>query len=228
MLSGRAREWYWRYRKQVQILTCNEFCEALKYQFKDFKTNFDIYEELRNRKMKPNESFETFYDSISAIVDRLDKPIAETELIEIVSHNLRSEIRHELLYVPIYSIAHLRKLVQIREHLLNTDYLRKNSAKIIPQMGLRHHVAEVAFPDNNANADLSFPYENTVEALQHSIKCWNCDKIGHYWDDCLEERKVFCYGCGEKNTYKPQCTKCSTKRLIPKNFHTQNVPQNRP
>lgn len=40
--------------------------------------------------------------------------------------------------------------------------------------------------------------------------CWNCSDIGHTFTDCVAARTVFCYGCGEKNTYKPQCTTCNS------------------
>lgn len=229
LLTGRAREWYWRYHRQVETLSWKEFCEALKYQFKDFKSSFDIYEELRNRKMKPQESFEMFYDSVCKILDRLEKPIQESELVEILSHNLRPEIRHELLYVPVYSIAHLRKLVQMRENLLGDDYYRKNALiRNTGYTGVRKQVAEVEYTEDTTHIDMSLPLGNSVDAIQQHIKCWNCDQVGHYWEDCLEERKVFCYGCGEKNSYKPQCVKCSSKRRISKNFQALNPPPKHP
>ncbi|KAI8116720.1 hypothetical protein CVS40_11276 [Lucilia cuprina] len=83
LLSGKARDWYWRYHKQVDNIQWEEFCAAIKYQYKDFKSNFDLREELRNRKMKSSESFDTFFEAISVIIDRLDRPIPESELIEI-------------------------------------------------------------------------------------------------------------------------------------------------
>lgn len=42
-----------------------------------------------------------------------------------------------------------------------------------------------------------------VEALVRVYRCWNCEEEGHGCDMCMKERKVFCYGCGEKNIYKP-------------------------
>lgn len=76
----------------------------LKHQYKDFKSNYDLKKEIRNRKMKPNETFETFYESVSSLLDKLEIHISETELIEILTRNLRPGIRHELLFVPIFSI----------------------------------------------------------------------------------------------------------------------------
>lgn len=217
LLTGKARDWFWRYHKQVDSVQWSEFCSALRYQYKDFRSSFDIREEIRNRKMKSGESFESFYESVCSILDRLETPMAESELVEILVRNLRADIRHELLYVPIYSIAHLRKLVQMRENLLGEDFYRRGSAQ-------RNHaplnirkVADIATQDD-------MPNEFQVDAMrqsQISVKCWNCDDIGHFWEDCLKDRTIFCYGCGAKNVYKPQCTVCASKKLqYPKNQYS--------
>lgn len=216
LLTGKAREWFWRYRKQVQSIVWPDFCAAIRYQYKDFKSDSDIREELRSRKQKPGESFESFYDSFSMILDRLTTPIPETELIEMVRRNLRPDIRHELLYVPIFSIAHLRKLIQMRENLLNDESCRRQfAARTMNVPHPRKNVAEVEFfhdpiTDTDLENDLSVEALNTGPVVS---KCWNCQEPGHFWEDCLKERSVFCYGCGAKNTYKPNCPKCISKRI---------------
>lgn len=87
------------------------FCVALKYQYKEFKSCFDKKKEIRNRRGTPSENFESFYETISTLLDRLDTPMPEHEL-------------KELLYVPIFSITHLRKLVMC-ESLLGEECFRK-------------------------------------------------------------------------------------------------------
>lgn len=164
--------------------------------------------------MKPTETFEAFYDSILSMLDRLDQPMEEQEVIEILTRNLRPEIRHELLYVPIFSLAHLRKLVQMRESLLSEDQFRRGmSAKIIPNQGIRK-IADIDF--DGCNDSFTEDKVQLVDAVQQPprpVKCWNCNEFGHCWEDCEAERNIFCYGCGEKNTYKPQCAKCSSRKL---------------
>lgn len=61
---------------------------------------------------------------MTSIHDRLPTQMSELELIEILTRNLRPEIRQELLYIPVNSLAHLRKLVHMRENFLNDDYVR--------------------------------------------------------------------------------------------------------
>lgn len=208
LLTGKARDWYWRYHKQVDRIQWDEFCSALRYQFKDFKSNFDVREEVRNRKMRPWETFEAFYENICSMLDRLETPIPETELVEILTRNLRPDIRHELLYVPIYSLAHLRKLVQMRENLLADDSFSQRASSKAPS---------ISFPKfSESEKDQTNSYELSVDAVsrgQNVSKCWNCEEFGHHWEDCLKDRIVFCYGCGTKNVYKPQCSRCSLRKI---------------
>lgn len=69
----------------------------------------------------------------------------EAEFIEIIVRNLRPDIRQDLLYVPIRSLSHLRKLVQMRENFLNDEYVRRTLVPRNQVMGFhqRKQVAEV-------------------------------------------------------------------------------------
>lgn len=220
LLSGKARDWYWRYHKNVHAINWNDFCRDLKNQYKDFKSSFDIREEIRNRKQKPGEPFEVFFEAISTIMDRLASPISEPDLIEIITRNLRPEIRQDLLYIHIDSISHLRKLVQIRENFLNDEYVRRSLANKPLSYFPRKHVAEIELQDNTQeNLSLNENSINAVQATPTLTKCWNCDEFGHHWEDCLEKKIIHCYGCGAKNILKPNCPKCCSKRItVSKNY----------
>lgn len=214
LLTGKAKNWYWRYRKQVLTVEWDDFCEAIRSQYRDFKTSYDVREEIRNRKQKPGETFDSFYEVVSSIVDRLSTPMTESELVEILTRNLRPEIRQDLLYVYVDSISQLRKLVQKRENFLNDEHVRRNLMNRNTNTYLpRRQIAEI---DNElSNDDHTIPSDNSIDAIkgpQKSFHCWNCGEIDHHWEDCLQERKVFCYGCGTKEIYKPNCPNCLAKK----------------
>lgn len=228
LLTGKARDWFWRYHKQVPSVTWPEFCDAIRNQYKEVKSAYDIREEIRNRKQRPNESFDAFFETISGLIDRLPSPMTETELVEIIQRNLRPDIRQDLLYVSIGSMFELRRLVQKRENFLNDEHVRRNLATR-PQNSnfvARKHIAEV--DEDNQIENHNELNENFVEALQkteQNQKCWNCDTSGHHWQDCVQQRTVFCYGCGVKNVYKPNCLKCNIKKQnFPKHFPTVGPP----
>lgn len=222
LLTGKARDFYWRYHKHHERIDWEDFCEEIKCQYADCKSTFDIREEIRNRKQRSGETFDTFYDSICSIMDHLPSPLSDMELIEILTRNLRPEIRQDLLYIPVHSIPHLRKLVQKRETFLNDEHVRKNFDFRSSGRMLGRKVAEINFSEDLEDFSSSETPEPEVNAVQISgktIRCWNCDEPDHFWDDCLQERKIFCYGCGAKATYKPQCPKCSNRKVtLSKNF----------
>lgn len=227
LLTGKAREWYWRYHKQVPSVNWDEFCHAIKGQYKEMKSTFDLREEIRNRKQRAGESYDTFFDALSTIADRLPRPMSEEEFIEIIARNLRPEIRQDLLYVPIRSLSHLRKLVQMRENFLSDEYVRRtlNQRSQNPSLVPRRQISEI---EQGVNMDNESEY--LVEAVQKSdppnvFRCWNCDSSGHHWHDCLEDRTIFCYGCGAKDTYKPQCPKCLSRNQTSSKNLRQMGPQ---
>ena len=54
------------------------------------------------------EKFDSYYDSILQITDRIQTPVSEFELLEIIKRKMKLEIRKELLHFSINSIAQLR------------------------------------------------------------------------------------------------------------------------
>lgn len=46
-----------------------------------------------------------------------------------------------------------------------------------------------------------------IKALK-KIKCWICDETFHRYHDLRQSRRIFCYGCGSLEVYKPSCEKC--------------------
>lgn len=93
-------------------------------------------------------------------------------------------------------------------------------------------VADSQFPvgvasRTNDRSELVCALDPAAEKLPY-IVCWNCDDLGHTFMDCTAPRIVFCYGCGAKNVYRPQCTKCNSRvcsgnerRNIQQTGHTQ-------
>lgn len=170
MLSGRAREWLWRYRKQVTCVKWEYFCQGIRSQYGDFKTSSDLREEIRNKKQKPGESFDIFFDSISAIIDRLDTPMSETETVETLTRNLRPEIRQDLLYIPIRSVSQLRQLVHKRENFLNDEYVRRTigSRNNFP---VRRQIAEVGCDEISEDFTKDLNAVDALQANSHNSSC---------------------------------------------------------
>lgn len=117
LFEGKAKRWFWRYHHSVGDLDWFGICEDLRRNFKDFRTDFEIKESLRNLKQKAGESFENYLDHILTTADSLRHPLSEQELVEIVVRNLQPDIRLELLHLDLRSISDLRKACRRRENL---------------------------------------------------------------------------------------------------------------
>lgn len=106
--------------------------------------------------------------------------------------------------------------MQLRESFLNEEHVRRNfMIKTQNTFASCRHIAEIYLENTIIPTGIDFSNESSVDAVSKKEiipRCWNCDQLGHYFEDCLQERTIFCYGCGAKNTYKPQCVKCQNRK----------------
>lgn len=206
LFDSKASDWFWRYHKSVSEIRWPSLCEALRRQYKDTRTDVDYREKIRDRKQKANESFDSFYDSIVQLTDRLNQPIPESTLVEIIRRNLLPEIQYEILNIQVFSIAHLRDICRKREFFLQDMQTRQNYGKPLP---IRKRVSEVQANFDFATDEDASEYEDVEEV---ALVCWNCKRNGHRYQDCVSERRVFCYGCGTADVYKPNCPRCNVSK----------------
>lgn len=211
LFTNDAKDWYWRYRRSVERITWTSLCEALRTNFQQHKSDFEIKEQIRSRKQGVTESFDDFRNAVLKLAESLQSPLPEPELIEILQHNLRPRIRQQLLYVPINSVAQLRKLCLKGESLANEIVKSTNSQTMVSQRHhLRRNVNELQCDDDlSENLDYEID-EVSKTSVKGKVLCWNCKGEGHRYYDCLEERTVFCYGCGAPDIYRPKCPDCSS------------------
>ncbi|XP_039226694.1 uncharacterized protein LOC120320615 [Drosophila yakuba] len=203
LFEGKANEFYWRYHKAHGDIQWNSFCTALRLQFRDSRDDCDIEELIRNSKQKQNESFDSFYDTISGLVDQLEHPWTTSKLIRVLRNYLRPEIRHEILNIDIKTVSDLRQICRRRETFL-ADVKRVSG--YVRSTPFKREVAEFS---QEYDTQLESEPENEADVEAFSLLCWNCRKEGHRYQDCVSERRIFCYGYGAVNTYKPSCNKCS-------------------
>jgi len=85
-------------------LRWDNLCTSIRRQFREARTDLDIREAIRDWKQREREGFDTFYDAIEELMDNLYMPLAETEVVEILKRNLRPEIRHEILNIPVRTV----------------------------------------------------------------------------------------------------------------------------
>lgn len=125
------------------------------------------------------ESFESFFDEVMILSSRMSNPISEQQLIEMLTRNLLPDIRHELLYVQVKSIAHLRKLIQMRENLLGEVAVRKFPKSVHNITFSKRNVAALDEEISGEDADPNLSEIAGVQAPIRVYRCWNCEEEGH-------------------------------------------------
>lgn len=205
LFDGKANDWFWRFHEYNANFQWSDLCRSLRQQYQDSRTDIDIREMIRDRKQRANETFDTFYESVLELVDRLHEPLSDRTLVEILRRNLLPEIQHEILNISVDSVSQLRGICRRREFFLQ-DMRRKHGINITVTKSNQFHkrLSEVKLTEEPEPEVLQ--YEEDVSEI--SLMCWNCREPGHRYHDCVAERTIFCYGCGTPQVYKPNCLKC--------------------
>lgn len=200
LFIGRGLDWYWRYRRSVERVEWSSLCEALRSHFQDHLSDGDIKELIRERKQGDNEKFDEFYSAVQYLCDRLRYPISDHELLDILRRNLCPKIRKELFYQELTSVAQLRHLILRREALLDD----KEKSRFRSDKRFVNEVSSDEVGEHNIE-------EAEIAELEKGFICWNCRKVGHRYIDCMEERNIFCYGCGAEGVCRPKCSTCQNR-----------------
>ncbi|XP_033254331.1 uncharacterized protein LOC117193712 isoform X2 [Drosophila miranda] len=223
LFSGRASEWFCRYRRTVDRVNWSDLCKSLNSYFLEPLSDDDVRELIRDRKQQISKSFDEFHNGVMHLVDRLQYPISESQLTSILKRNLRPFMRKELFYIEINSVSQLRKLV-LRREALSEEY---NTAD--PKANTRKQINALEYDQERSDNHLG---EQEICELKRTraleeIQCWNCRRFGHKHADCQSDKKIFYLGCGAENIIRPNCETCQENRRLSgnKNSSYRSNPQ---
>lgn len=203
LFEGSAAVWFLRYHKGVQDLRWDDLCAALRTRFKDARTDRDDQTAIDRRKQKLHESFDEFSEAIAAMADHLSCPLTDSYLMGVIRSIHLPEIQHELLYIPIQSVAELRQAVRRHENFKQQMSKMPNpNARPVQKKSIIELAEQV---DSASESEV----EVVADVAAIEVEFGNCQGKGHRYHDCSAERRVFCYGCGKPDTYttRPSCNK---------------------
>jgi len=220
LLEDRAATWFWRFHaRQGGIFSWATFCQQLSEEYGDRRTDFKIREFIRNRKQRDKERFDSYYNDVLHLVDKLSNPLSNAELIDILRNNLRPELQRSILFVPTPSVG------QLREVVLQHEILEEELSRSVGR------VTTVSRPLSEITTSAEDVGPAEVEAVEVSsinaapAPCWNCSEPGHRWDSCQStEWHKFCYGCGAPGIIKPNCARCLSKNSARKETSSSPSP----
>lgn len=272
LLTDRAAEWYWGFRRKQRLATWDQFRAALIHKFASRETDEEIRTAMGQRMQRTGERFDDFCRAIEALSFRLREPLPDNSLLHLLRANADPQLRRVLSMHQVQSVDELTDVCLKYEDLWISQGFWKGASggrnRAVDELGVatgptKEHgsIAEIhagtvamttVMPVANSNPFASaqaYPVEYygsgieqpTYETCgsemlmmsgpgQHQVPvidpraqvsalqgdrftdcvCWNCEERGHtYQDCCVATRNVFCYGCGARNVYRPQCMRCS-------------------
>ncbi|XP_073838108.1 uncharacterized protein [Musca autumnalis] len=209
LLTGSAYEWYWLQIKTGVVKDWHSLKDALYRRYSTTRSNFEVMSEIVDRKLKPGEDIDTFFQSINTLRAKLVQPISDGELIQIVKRNLKGEIFRMVYPMNVGSMEQLRM-----ECILAEKTCSKRDVRYMPPPPNRQvRVNEVT--TENYDYDCDYYGDDQIQEVSEMKTdpiCWNCRKTGHRFMDCLStQRTLFCYRCGQPDTVAPRCPKCKSE-----------------
>lgn len=231
LLTGNASDFYWVQRRKYPNHSWAALKRAMIAHFAKQETDLEIRKLIMERRQVATEGFGDFCLAVECLAARLTRPMDDIELVEILRQNMSDRLQTCLL------LHHTPNVDSLKASCRKFERLWATQSQFSKARTFNRRMAELGFDDGPAQVseieggdDLcvrespavngsrvnSLGYE--VSALSQAkppnrseyLICWNCDDIGHSFMDCSStDRKIFCYGCGAKNVYKPTCKKCS-------------------
>lgn len=239
LLTDGAADFYWIQRRKYPNANWAQLKQAFLSHFSKHENDFEVRKIIMNRRQKSSEEFGDFCLAIECMAARLSRPMLEVELLEILRENMSAKLQDRLLLHHTASVAALKGACKKFEKMWanQNEYVPRDnrmSGRLAAlgyetgcelenepgiNFGFSHSNISVGEAQAIESANIAAINRNPPTVLRtnhdHAI-CWNCDDIGHTFYDCQNpERKIFCFGCGAKNIYKPKCGRCNPGNAKP-------------
>lgn len=230
LLTGNASDFYWVQRRKNPNHTWAMLKRSMIAHFARQETDLEIRKIIMGRCQAASEGFGEFSLAVECLAARLVRPMNDAELVDIMRQNMSPRLQTCLLMTDTPTVESLKGFCRRYERLWASQ------AEAVKDRRINRHMAALGFDEfsgvdevvnpslrnlsinesvgSNVNSEY-LSVEALGQAKPHATRteymiCWNCDDIGHSFIDCSSpDRKVFCYGCGAKNAYKPSCSKCN-------------------
>lgn len=223
LLSGRAAQWYESVHET--IFTWNDLVEALKAEYLPYNYSFTLFNDICNRRQKPNESFGEYFTHLKSLFKWLGMELSESHKVHIVQKNLLPKYSS----IAMLGIRNLQGLAEACRRIDDAAAASGRSSSNLPFENPLHYGGNTRSQyqrHNNVSEIDAEPVsegmcEGEVCALRRGGprtsgeqkkggKCYNCNKEGHGFRLCsIPQEGVFCYSCGVRNVTTKNCSRCA-------------------
>ena len=200
LFTGTATLWYRNHHYQWS--TWKDFLQHFIEYFFPLNYHRHLMSEIQNRTQGPGEKVREYFEALGTLMRRHGK-LTEDEQNEWFFHNLRPEYK---LYVRRQNATDQISLLKLAIEFEETQ--EENQKYRPPPDVSDSFMAETAFKGKSAKSEkakLASVSGNTEDKEKRPKKCKNCLKDGHYWKQCREPRRLYCYGCGKDGVTVRTC-----------------------
>lgn len=227
LFTGSAWIWFTNNRKKVS--NWDELVAKLKQDFLPYCYEDELLQEINNRTQGPNERVAIFIASMEGLFNRLPIKPSEAVIVNKIRRNLLPYYISRLALHQPTTVSELSDLCKKLEEsrTWSNRYRTPPHPKgglLEPDLSCIASSSNTQFKNNHSFSDKNSFSRDKISRSNHSnqanfsavshLKCWNCDKVGHSYNTCRNPRKIFCFGCGLKNTTKVRCKNCSPKNEL--------------
>lgn len=215
-----AEEWYYTYSSR--FTSWKIFKYMLKLRFGLPNTDKVTDRQIRDRKQLPHETFIAFVSDVERLCQKLTKPMDETQKLNIILDNMRDAYRPHLAFINMEQItldaltslcfdldkAYYQNYTQNRRayNVLNVDESNENNEYLEYSEEEINEIRSLRNRSRPRQPEIKNEREGEKEQdEQNNILCWNCRRFGHFWRDCVKQKKIFCHVCGQINVVINTC-----------------------
>ena len=196
LFEGKAITWF----RSVQG-RCNnwqEFADLLLYHYVPPDYRHRLFNDILARTQGPNEKIVDYIATMTALCNRHGS-IPEDVRLSIISRNLSPFYTQQLPVVQ--SVAELESeclKLEIKKYRVDNYKPPSRRSHEFVEPGLACIEAVEMQPSTSSSSRLL------------TIKCFNCDKVGHMARDCSEPKRRQCYKCHHPGVTTRTCTICKS------------------
>lgn len=195
--------WTWFSTNRHNFNNWDEVVQKLKSDFLPYFYEQDLLTEIQNRTMGNNERVTLYISSMECLFRRLAILPDEKTRVDQIRRNLLPFYINQLALIEIDNICHLSTLCKKLEE--SRSWSDRYKTPPTRKFGLLEPDLST-FPSTSTQ---NTHFNSNTSTLRSFLTCWNCDRSGHRYFDCRSQKKIFCYGCGRKDTVKTKCISCS-------------------
>lgn len=213
LFTGSAKIWYRAFYPYYR--TWNELVAGLKTQFLPVDYDFWLVRELEQRRQGEHENFGIFFASMEMLFRNLSYRMNEQQKLNIVMRNMLP------MYAERLALEEVNSLTQLASKCKRIEEVRyRIGRQTLPQIQ-RRDLLEPAFSHPSSNVPRHRVFEAEVyegpdyvqvaeisNPRQKINLCYNCGNAGHRFNQCQQERTLFCYRCGLTGCVTRNCRRC--------------------